>query len=42
MVEIHNYAFGGYIELLEMFNNKEPDDLFVFFERVKVVLQEAT
>lgn len=42
MVEIHNYAFGGYIELLEMFNNKEPDDLFVFFERVKVVLQKAT
>lgn len=41
MIEIHNYAFGGYLELLQIFNNKEPDDLFIFFEKIKHTLQES-
>jgi hypothetical protein len=35
MIELHNYAFAGYIELLNIFDNKEPNDLFVFFEKIK-------
>jgi len=38
MIELHNYAFAGYIELLKIFDNKEPNDLFVFFEKIKTNL----
>ena len=38
MEDIHNYAFGGFIELMEKLENKRPDDLLSFFSDVNDLL----
>ena len=34
MEEMHEYAFGGYIELLKLFNNYKPANLLDFFQKI--------
>ena len=38
MQEIHDYAFGGFIELMRKFKNKKPEDLLSFFSEVNDLL----
>ncbi|AFS47933.1 hypothetical protein HIMB5_00011890 [alpha proteobacterium HIMB5] len=38
MNDIHNYAFGGYIELMKQLGNKKPNDLLSLFSDINELL----
>jgi hypothetical protein len=40
MIDIHCYAFGGYIELLKKFDNKLPNDLLTFFSTINNFIKD--
>lgn len=40
MVDIHEYAFGGYLEILKQLNNKLPNDLLAFFSIINSLIKD--
>ena len=38
MEDIHDYAFGGFIELMTKLENKKPEDLLSFFSEINDLL----
>lgn len=40
MIDIHGYAFGGYLEILKNLNNKLPNDLLVFFSVINNLIKD--
>ena len=40
MIDIHSYAFGGYLEILKNFNNKLPNDLLAFFSVINNLIKD--
>ena len=40
MIDIHSYAFGGYLEILKNLNNKLPNDLLAFFSVINNLIKD--
>tara|TARA_B100000035_G_C20720102_1_gene430845 strand:+ start:23 stop:538 length:516 start_codon:yes stop_codon:yes gene_type:complete len=40
MIDIHGYAFGGYLEILNQLNNKYPNDLLAFFSVINNLIKD--
>jgi len=40
MTDIHSYAFGGYLEIINKLDNKLPNDLLIFFSTINSLVKD--
>ncbi len=40
MIDIHSYAFGGYLEIISKLDNKLPNDLLIFFSTINSLVKD--